>query len=163
MEMSSSMNDPFILLVEDSPDDAALIQAVFDMSLDQAKTHRVVSGWEARSYLTGESPYEDRHRYPLPSLIVLDLGLPDRTGFEGGFEILAWLAQREGVSSIPVIVFTASEDPEHVRSAYALGVRRYMHKVHDFGKLVEAVKRRTNSSCTRSSSTRSPTSSCRAA
>ena len=140
MEMSSSMNDPFILLVEDSPDDAALIQAVFDISLDQAKTHRVVSGWEARLYLTGESPYEDRHMYPLPSLIVLDLGLPDSTGFEGGFEVLAWLAEREAVSSIPVIVFMASEDSEHARRAYALGARRFMQKVDDYGELTEAVK-----------------------
>ena len=138
--MSFPMNDCFILLVEDSPDDAALIQAVFDMSLAQAKTHRVVSGWEARSYLTGESPYEDRHRYPLPSLIVLDLGLPDSTGFESGFEVLAWLTEREEVSSIPVIVFTASEDPEHVRSAYALGVRRFVQKVDNYGNLAKAVK-----------------------
>ncbi len=138
--MSFSLNDCFILLVEDSPDDAALIQAVFDMSLDQAKTHRVVSGWEARSYLTGESPYEDRHRYPLPSLIVLDLGLPDTTGFEGGFEVLAWLAEREEVSSIPVIVFTASEDPEYARSAYALGVRRFMQKGDNYANLAKVVK-----------------------
>ncbi len=116
------------------------MQAVLETSLTQAKTHRVVSGWEARSYLTGESPYEDRHRYPLPSLIVLDLGLPDRTGFEGGFEILAWLAQREGISSIPVIVFTASEDPAHARRAYTLGVRRFMQKVDNYGNLAKVVK-----------------------
>lgn len=66
-------------------------------------------------------------RYPLPSLIVLDLGLPDHTGFEAGFELLSWLlAERESVSRIPVIVFTASEDPEHSQRAYELGVRRYM-------------------------------------
>ncbi len=139
-EMSFSTNDCFILLVEDSPDDAALIQAVFDMSLDQAKTHQVVRGWEARSYLTGESPYEDRHRYPLPSLILLDLGLPDSSGFEGGFEVLAWLAEQEGLSPIPVIVFTASEDPEHARRAYALGARRFMRKADDYGSLTETVK-----------------------
>ena len=131
---------PFILIVEDSPDDAALIQAIFDTSLDGAKTHRTVSGWEARLYLTGKSPYEDRHLYPFPSLIVLDLGLPDSVGFEGGFEILAWLAEREGVSSIPVIVFTASEDPEHARRAYRLGARRFMRKPEDYGNLTGAVK-----------------------
>ncbi len=131
---------PFILIVEDNPEDAALIQAVFDTSLDQAKTHRAASGWEARAYLAGESPYEDRHLYPLPSLIVLDLGLPDSTGFEGGFELLVWLAEREGVSSIPVIVFTASEDPEHARRAYGLGARRFMRKADDYGNLTGAVK-----------------------
>ncbi len=139
-EMSSSLNDPFILIVEDDPDDAALIQAVFDVALAHAKTQLVVSGSEAQSYLAGGSPYGDRQLYPLPSLIVLDLGLPDSFGFEGGFEVLAWLAAREGVSSIPVIVFTASDDPEHGPRAYALGARRFMRKVDDYGNLAEAVK-----------------------
>ncbi len=71
---------------------------------------------------------------------VGDLGLPGSFGFEGGFEVLAWLAERKGFSSIPVIVFTASEDPVHVRRAYELGVRRFMRKLDDYGELTEAVK-----------------------
>ncbi len=139
-EMSSSLKDAFILIVEDDPDDAALIEALFHVSLIHAKTHLVVSALEAQSYLAGEGPYKDRHQFPLPSLIVLDLGLPGSFGFEGGFEILAWLAEREGVSSIPVIVFTASEDPVHAQRAYELGVRRFMRKADDYGELAEAVK-----------------------
>ena len=99
----------------------------------------VVSGREARLYLEGESPYEDRYWNPLPSLIVLDLGLPDGTGFDSGFELLAWLAEREELSQIPVIVFTASEDPEHARRAYALGARRFLRKDDDYELLTEAV------------------------
>ena len=139
-ELSLSMNEVFILIVEDDPDHAALIQAVFETSLAQAKTQLVVSGWEAQAYLAGEWPYGDRHRYPLPSLIVLDLGLPDNTGFEAGFAILEWLVQQEGISRIPVVVFTASEDPEHAWRAYSLGARRFMHKPDDYGNLIEAVK-----------------------
>ena len=56
-EMSFSMNDALILIVEDDLDDAALIQAVFDVSLVHAKTQLVVSGSEARSYLAGKRPY----------------------------------------------------------------------------------------------------------
>ncbi|MCH8811456.1 MAG: response regulator [Gemmatimonadetes bacterium] len=143
-KQSFSMSDVVILIVEDDPDHAALIQAVFDTSLAQVKTRLVVSGSEARSYLSGEWPYEDRHRYPLPSLIVLDLGLPDGTGFDSGFELLAWLAEREELSQIPVIVFTASEDPEHARRAYALGARRFLRKVDDYGELTEAVNEELN-------------------
>ena len=132
--------EPFILIVEDNADDATLIQAVFDVSLAHAKTHLVVSGFEARSYLAGELPYEDRYLYPLPTLIVLDLGLSDSVGFDGGFEVLAWLREREGVSSIPVIVFTGSEEPEHPAMAYELGARRFMRKSDDYGRLADAVK-----------------------
>ncbi len=138
--MSSSLNDVFILIVEDDPDDAALIEALLYVSLIHAKTHRVVSASEVRSYLAGMGPYKDRDRFPLPSLILLDLGLPGSPGFEGGFEVLAWLAEREGVSSIPVIVFTGSEDTVHAQRAYELGVRRFMRKADDYAWLTEAVK-----------------------
>ena len=136
--------EPLIFIVEDEPGHAVLIEAVLLASLAQATTHRAVTGWEARVYLAGESPYEDRHWNPLPSLIVLDLGLPDGTGFDSGFELLAWLAEREELSQIPVIVFTASEDPEHARRAYAFGARRFLRKVDDYGELTEAVNEELN-------------------
>ena len=52
-------DEPFILIVEDDPDQAALIHAAFKTSLAQAKTHFVLSGWEARAYLARQSPYHD--------------------------------------------------------------------------------------------------------
>ncbi len=93
-------------------------------------------GLEALAYLNRESPYHDRNRYPHPSLIVLDLGLPGITGFE----VLEWMAERDWLTKIPVVVFTGSDDPEHEWRAYAWGVRRYMRKPDDYGALVDAVK-----------------------
>ena len=90
----------------------------------------------ARAYLARQSPYHDWDRCPPPSLVVLDLGLPDITGLE----ILEWMAVWKWLAKIPVIVFTASEDTEHERRAYALGVGRYMRKPEDYSALVEAVR-----------------------
>ncbi len=132
----ASNDEPFILIVEDNPDDAVLIQAAFKTNLAQSRTHVVFYGWEAQAYLSRESPYHDWTQYPVTSLIVLDLGLPDITGFE----IIEWMAESKWLVKIPVIVFTASEDPEHERRAYALGVRRYMRKLDDYPALVEAAK-----------------------
>ena len=134
-------DEPFILIVEDNPDDAALIQAAFNTNLAHSKTHLLFYGWEAQAYLNRESPYHDWTQYPVPSLIILDLGLPDITGFE----ILEWMAESKWLVKIPVIVFTASEDPEHEQRAYALGVRRYMRKPDDYGALVEAVREELSS------------------
>ena len=129
-------DEPFILIVEDNPDEAALIQAAFKKDMAQSGTHLVFYGWEAQSYLNRSSPHYDWDRYPPPSLIVLDLGLPDITGFE----VLEWMAESKWLAKIPVIVFTASEDPEHEERAYALGVRHYMRKPGDYGALVAVVK-----------------------
>jgi DNA-binding response OmpR family regulator len=128
--------EPFILIVEDDPDHAALIEAAFKKSLAHARTHLVFSGSEARAYLARESPHHDWERCPAPSLIVLDLGLPDITGLD----ILEWMAEWDWLSRIPVIVFTASEDPEHERRAYELGARRYLRKPDDYGALVNVAK-----------------------
>ncbi len=128
--------EPFILVVEDDPEHSALIRAAFKKRLPRVKLHFVFSGWEARAYLARQSPYHDWDRCPAPSLVILDLGLPDMNGIE----ILEWMAEWDWLAKIPVIVFTASEDPEHERSAYALGVRRYMLKPEDYGALVEAAK-----------------------
>ena len=127
---------PFILIVEDDPDQAALIRAAFKTNLAQSRTHLLSNGWEARAYLNRESPHHDWDRYPAPSLIILDLGLPDVTGLE----ILEWMAERDRLAKIPVIVFTASEDPEQEQRAYALGVRRYLRKPDDYGKLVAVAR-----------------------
>ena len=125
-----------ILVVEDSPEHVTLIKAVIRMELAGSQVHVAPTIMEARRYLTGEWPCDDRSLYPLPTLIVLDGQLPDGSGFE----ILEWLAQRKGVAEIPVIMFTSSTNPEHAKRAYALGARRYMQKPADFREFVTAVK-----------------------
>jgi len=50
------------------------------------------------------------------------------------------MARRKRLKDIPVIVFTASTDPEHARLAEEYGVRRYLQKPAEFGDLVAAIK-----------------------
>ncbi len=116
------MNQTTILIVEDNPDHVDLIEAVFSTGLSYAQVEVAFSGDEARSYLLYEDP---------PTLITLDLSLPDTNGLE----ILEWLGSDERFAEIPVIIFTSSSDPEHARRAYSLGARRYMQKPANFGKL----------------------------
>ncbi len=121
------MNQATILVVEDNPDHVDLIEAVFSTGLSYAQVEVALSGEEARSYLLHNDP---------PTLITLDLSLPDTNGLE----ILEWLGSDERFADIPVIIFTSSSDPEHERRAYSLGARRYMLKPANFGLLVDAVK-----------------------
>ena len=133
---------PLVLIVEDDPGHAALIKAAFAKHVAQAQLHFVQGGWEAQAYLTRQSPHHDWRRCPPPSLVVLDLGLPDITGLE----IIEWMAEWEWLAKIPVIVFTASDDPDDERRAYELGVHRYMRKPEDYGKLAVAVREELESS-----------------
>jgi CheY-like chemotaxis protein len=134
----NQMAQTTILVVEDNKDHATLIEAIFSRGYTQAKVHVAVKGEGAKRYLGGEWPsYEDDEEYcPLPTLIVLDLWLPDMTGLD----ILEWMSEHERLRDIPVIMFSASTNPEHARRAYALGVRRCLQKPAHFGDLVDAVK-----------------------
>ena len=77
---------PTILLVEDTPSDAALIRRGFDKTSVLNPIVWVKNGQEGLAYLSGLGQYGDRIRYPLPALILLDLDLPEMTGFE----LLQW-------------------------------------------------------------------------
>ena len=83
------------------------------------------------------SAYEDDGRNnPVPDLIVLDLSLPDGSGFG----VLRWISRRDALKNIPVIVFTASMDPEHARMATEFGVRRYLESPTHLADSVATIK-----------------------
>lgn len=99
----------------------------------------VSDGDQAVSYLRGDEKYADRTTNPLPSLILLDLKLPRRSGLE----VLQWLRQEatEEVKAIPVIVLTSSRLSEDVDQAYSLGANSYMAKPSgNYDGLAEMVK-----------------------
>ncbi len=129
-------DEPFILIVEDDLDQAGLIKAAFDKSPDSANLHFVLSGCEAQAYIARESPYNDCDGCPRPSLIILDLGPPDGAGLE----MLEWMAERNWLTKIPVIVLTDSEDRGDARRPYAFAVRRYLRRPDSYGDLVQAVR-----------------------
>ena len=125
-----------ILLVEDSPDDALLIQRAFRKANLANPVQLVRDGEEAVAYLSGAVPYDDRGRFPLPVFMLLDLKLPRRSGLE----VLAWLRQESAVRRLPVVVLTSSRESVDVNRAYDLGVNSYLTKPVGFEALIEMVK-----------------------
>ncbi len=125
-----------ILLVEDREEDVFFLRRAFKSAgLPHWITH-VADGEEAIKYLSRQAPYEDTARYPVPDVVVLDLKMPKRDGFE----ILQWLREQRGLKPAPVVVLTSSERADDKMRAKELGAGSYYTKPVDLTKLVGVAK-----------------------
>ncbi|MBA2848957.1 response regulator [Thermosulfuriphilus ammonigenes] len=125
-----------ILLVEDDPNDVILIKRAFDRARIANPIQVAQDGEEAIAYLAGSEPYHDRSLYPLPMLVLLDLKMPRKSGFD----VLAWIRAQEVLRRLPVVVLTSSKDTPDINRAYDLGANSYLVKPVAFEALIEMVK-----------------------
>ena len=102
--------------------------------------HSVRSGLEAMSYLSGDPPFHERDKYPLPLLVLLDIRMPG----PDGFEVLRWIRHNAKLSKLPVVMLTSSDAIQDADAAYRLGATSFFVKPFDFSnkrELSQAVKR----------------------
>ncbi|MFI6585688.1 response regulator [Embleya sp. NPDC050493] len=120
-----------VLLVEDDPADAMLIEEALREHGMARRITRVEDGVAALQHL------RDRD-LPRPDLIVLDLNMPRMNGRE----LLAVLKDDPELLSIPVVVLTTSASPEDVASAYERHANAYVTKpvnLDDFLRTVRSI------------------------
>ena len=119
------MHDRLVLLVEDDPADVRLIQRAFSKLATAIPMMRLTNGDDAVAYLSGSGPYENRAAYPVPAVLLLDIKLPRRSGFE----VLGWLRRHNSaLRRLPVVVLTSSRHSADVNRAYDLGANSYLAK-----------------------------------
>lgn len=124
------------MLVEDIQDDVELILHAFGKVGISNPVVVVEDGEKAIRYLRGLGEYSDRLPFPLPGLILLDLKLPRRSGFE----VLAAVRATEATRRVPVVVLTSSNQEDDVRKAYDLGANSYLVKPVGLDALVALVR-----------------------
>ncbi len=125
-----------ILLVEDDPNDVFFIKRAFEKAKIVNPIYVVEDGEEAILYLEGYGKYTDREKFPVPFLILLDLKLPKKSGFE----VLEWIKTKDKLKRIPVVVLTSSSESPDINRAYDLGANSYLVKPVSLENLIEMVK-----------------------
>jgi CheY-like chemotaxis protein len=133
---SETASGATVLHIDDDANDTTLLQAAARSANLQFRLHNVEDGDRAIAYLSGAEPYSDRNKYPLPSLILLDLKMPRATGFE----VLKWIRQHPELGQLPVVVLSGSELQDDVRQAYGVGANSYLVKPIGFENLVNLVR-----------------------
>ena len=127
-----------ILVAEDNQDDWLLLQRALTKARVLNPIFSVHDGEETVAYLEGSAPYNDREKYPLPILLLLDLNMPKKSGYD----VLAWL-QTHRTDKLGVVVLTGATDLAALNRAYALGAHSFLVKplvLQDFLNLVNAIK-----------------------
>lgn len=138
MDSESLNSTSTILVVDDRGDDVLLLQRMFKNSHifnNVAATHNV---HDTFCYLKGEGIYSDRKTYPFPILVLLDLHLPDGSGFD----VLRWIRSHPRQSPPAVVVLTGS-DVTAIRESYGLGAHSFLVKplrFEDFQNMVRLVR-----------------------
>jgi CheY-like chemotaxis protein len=122
---------PTVLYVEDSADDFLLLKLASRKSGTRFRLRHAEDGERAMAYLRGSGPYADRHEYPLPDLVLLDLKMPRLDGFE----VLQWIRSNLATQNLPVVVLAGSAFRADIRRSLELGANSYATKPGRFNEL----------------------------
>lgn len=122
-----------LLLVEDNEDDILLEQE----ALADAKLVNLMSvvrdGEEAMAYLRRQGKYQNAR---LPGLILLDINMPKKNGFE----VLNEIKADPALMHIPVVMLTTSDSESDIMKSYAHGACSFITKPMDFDKFRDVIR-----------------------
>ncbi len=110
-----------ILVVEDNPGDAKLIEEVLHVNRNNYHLHLVEDGVEAMNFLNKVGKFSNS---PRPDLILLDLNLPKKDGRE----VLAETKSDSSFRLIPVVIMSTSQAEEDIVKAYSLHANCFVTK-----------------------------------
>jgi two-component system, chemotaxis family, response regulator Rcp1 len=128
---ASSVKPLRVLLVEDNPADARLVLETFKEGHFLVDLKVVRDGIQALHILREASPQD------LPDLMLLDLNLPRKNGFE----VLAEIKNMETLRSIPIIIMTTSDAPKDIVRSYELHANAFITKPVALEEFIETIRK----------------------
>jgi len=135
--MNYDLRPAEILLVEDNIGDVRLIEEALKDTKLLNNLHNVSDGVFAMDFLRKQNGFKNA---PTPDLIILDLNMPRKNGFE----VLEEVKKDDKLKKIPIVVMTVSNDEQDILKSYNLHANCYVTKPLDFSQFCEIVRRIEN-------------------
>ncbi len=127
---------PVILYVENDPNDVTLVKVALEKLKIPVSLYVARDGEQAEAYLEGRGIYTDRACYPWPDLVLMDLKMPRKSGFE----VTKWIRAEEAWSRLPIVVLTSSEQPEDRTAVLQAGANAFYIKPVGLEELESALR-----------------------
>lgn len=124
-----------ILLVEDDPGHARLIEKNLRRGGICNPVRHLENGREAVDYLFGQGSYADESM-PSPLLLLLDMNMPELDGCQ----VLQIIKADERTRKIPVVMLTTTDNPEEIARCYQLGCNVYVTKPVQYDAFCDALR-----------------------
>ncbi len=122
-----------ILLVEDNQADVRLIKEVLKDFVIEKNITVLTDGEQVSEYLLRKNEFFNRK---MPDIILLDLNIPKKDGFE----VLKEIKGSEEFKDIPVIIISSSEAEESVIKAYKSGANCYIVKPLRLDEFIRVIR-----------------------
>ena len=130
------MTPTAVLIADDDSNDVFFLRRAFQKAGLDHPVLDVPDGERAIHYLSGDENYSDRSKFPLPSLMFLDLKMPKVSGFE----VLEWIQTQERLRNLKVVVLSSSGLQSDIQRARNLGADDYRVKPADIDDMISMVK-----------------------
>jgi len=118
-----------ILIVEDEENHILIIRKAMEAIRDiNCELLVAYDGEEVMQFLNSPT-------LPLPDLILMDIKLPKKNGFE----LLQEIRQQPRLKIIPIIIFTSSNRQQDVQRCYELGGNSYIIKPMNFEEFKQII------------------------
>jgi chemotaxis family two-component system response regulator Rcp1 len=122
-----------VLIVEDSDADIRLVKEAFKDGKMMVNLIAIKDGFEAMVYLRKENEYTN---VSTPDLVLLDLNMP----IKNGFEVLDEIKQDQELRRVPIIIMTISKTEEDILKSYNLHANAYIVKPVELNQFMSAIR-----------------------
>jgi CheY-like chemotaxis protein len=118
-------------MAEDNDSDYLLSITALEDAKINFEIKRAIDGLETIEYLS-----EENLRIFKPDIIILDLRMPKKNGFE----VLKEIKNDIKLIVIPTIIFSTSDSDGDIDKSYKTGANSFITKPNDYSDLVKLVK-----------------------
>jgi len=128
-------NQFHILLIEDNPDHAILINGILKQIKEITKISLIDDGQKALDFMT-----KSKRKKQIPNLVLLDLKLPKISGLE----LLKKWKEDHSLKSLPIVVLSTSDIDKDKKTAISLGADQYLVKPSNYDSLFKQIRKIVN-------------------